>query len=143
MCMVANAIANQGTMLEPKLIYRALNDYQAEYPIIRTALKPTVYKKPLTPANAQVIKNAMNQVVKSGSGRSAAVPSITIDGKTGSAQTVLEGESVTHAWFVGFIDSQELPYSISIIVEKGGSGSRVAAPLAKTIFNYIKKHYTH
>lgn len=57
-------------------------------------------------------------------------------GKTGTAQTV-EGKNST-SWFVG-IDSVNNPeYIITVVVEEGGSGSAVAAPIARRIVQYLK-----
>ena len=57
-------------------------------------------------------------------------------GKTGTAQTV-EGKNNT-SWFVG-IDSISKPgYVVAVVVEEGGSGSAVAAPVARRIIQYLK-----
>jgi len=57
-------------------------------------------------------------------------------GKTGTAQTI-EGKNNT-SWFVG-IDSITNPqYIIAVVVEEGGSGSAVAAPVARRIIQYLK-----
>ena len=141
MCMVAGAIANNGKMMEPKLLQKVTSNNQSETGLIRKTLRPAVYKTVTSSKNAQIIKEYMNGVVSVGSGRNANVSGLTIGGKTGSAQTVLAGESVTHAWFVGFIDSLDQPYAISVLVEKGESGSRMAAPIAQNIFKYLKKNH--
>jgi penicillin-binding protein 2 len=54
--------------------------------------------------------------------------------KTGTAETSLEGEP--HAWFTVFapIDFPEI--TLTVLVEKGGEGSKVAGPIAKEIFDY-------
>jgi penicillin-binding protein 2 len=54
--------------------------------------------------------------------------------KTGTAETALEGEP--HAWFTVFapIDFPEI--TLTVLVEKGGEGSKVAGPIAKQIFDY-------
>ncbi|TWT45767.1 Stage V sporulation protein D [Phycisphaerae bacterium RAS1] len=56
---------------------------------------------------------------------------------------ILEGEKLpAHAWFVGFTQAKSTPrgqtpqgkvYGISVLIEFGGSGGKVAAPLAKRI----------
>jgi len=55
--------------------------------------------------------------------------------KTGTAETSIEGE--THAWFSVFAPLESPQYVVTILVEKGGEGSRVAAPIAKKIMDYI------
>ena len=45
-----------------------------------------------------------------------------------------------HALFVGYIPSNKPKYSISIVIEHGGSGATTAAPIARDVFNYIKQN---
>lgn len=54
--------------------------------------------------------------------------------KTGTAQ-VGEDES-THAWFTVFAPQEKPEIVATIIIEKGGEGSKEAGPLAREIFNY-------
>lgn len=54
--------------------------------------------------------------------------------KTGTAET---GErDVSHAWFTAFAPSDSPEIVVTVIVEKGGEGSSVAAPIAKDIMSY-------
>jgi len=54
--------------------------------------------------------------------------------KTGTAETNEEGK--THAWFTVFGPADEPELVLTVLVEKGGEGSRVAAPIAREIFDY-------
>lgn len=57
-------------------------------------------------------------------------------GKTGTAQN--PGDQNNTSWFVG-IDSISTPkYIIVTVVEEGGSGSAVAAPITRRIIQYLK-----
>ena len=80
----------------------------------------------------------MKDVVKSGTGTRAKVNGLTIAGKTGSAESTLNGMDVTHAWFAGYIDDDRYPYAVSVLVENGGTGGSVAAPAAQKIFEYLR-----
>ena len=40
-----------------------------------------------------------------------------------------------HAWFVGFAPLYEPTIAIAVIVENGGSGSEIAAPVAKAVID--------
>ena len=55
-------------------------------------------------------------------------------GKTGTAENP-HGEA--HASFIGFFELNDNRYSIVIIIENGGSGGSVAAPLAGDIASYF------
>lgn len=54
--------------------------------------------------------------------------------KTGTAETGEKDES--HAWFSVFAPSDSPEIMATVLVEKGGEGSRVAAPLARQIFDF-------
>ncbi len=137
MCMVASAVANGGVMMEPGLIRAVVNDSGAT----RKEYTPKVYKRAMPEAIAQSIKSAMRAVTTSGTGVGAQVEGLAVCGKTGSAETRIDEEYVVHGWYVGFLDEPDLPYAVSVIVERGESGSGAAAPIARQIFQYLKNNY--
>ncbi|MGB9825545.1 MAG: peptidoglycan D,D-transpeptidase FtsI family protein, partial [Desulfofundulus sp.] len=99
MALVAAAIANDGVIMRPHLLVR-VQDHRGG------VLFQTVPHRWLTAIDSKVagiIKEAMVDVVKEGTGREAALPGITVAGKTGSAQNP-GGEP--HAWFVGFAPAE-------------------------------------
>ena len=55
-------------------------------------------------------------------------------GKTGTAENS-HGES--HAWFLGWAEYYDKKYSIVVLVENGGSGGTIAAPIAHQVFSNI------
>ena len=132
MAMITSAIANDGVMMEPKILLQASSDTGAT----KASLTPRVYKKPLQAFEADVIADGMRRVVTHGTGRQAAVPGLKVCGKTGSAQ--IAGQEETNAWFIGFLDEPDLPYALCIVVEDAGGGGQVAAPLAATIFKQLR-----
>ena len=42
-----------------------------------------------------------------------------------------------HAWYIAFGPYRNPRYAVSVLVEHGGSGSKVAAPIAKKLFKLI------
>lgn len=54
--------------------------------------------------------------------------------KTGTAET--SEKDVTHAWFAVFAPVEDPQIVLDVLVEKGGEGSKVAAPIAKEILTY-------
>jgi len=51
----------------------------------------------------------------------------------------IEWKNRDHALFVGYMPSNKPQYSISVVIEHGGSGASTAAPIARDVFNYINK----
>ena len=137
MCMVAGAIANEGVMMEPRLLAKVESSTKA----VRMHFSQKIYRRACDPATAKILDDYMKKTVASGTGTSARVSGLTIAGKTGSAETSIGGRPTTHAWFVGYIADQNLPYACAVLVEEGGSGGSVAAPIAGKIFQYLKNHY--
>lgn len=136
LCMVSAAIANEGVMMEPRLLSRV----QSPAGTVRTRTSSRVYRTACSKETAQIIDGYMKDVVKNGTGTRAKVDGLTIAGKTGSAEGSSNGVDVTHAWFTGYIDDERYPYAVSVLVEEGGTGGSVAAPVAQQIFTYLKQH---
>lgn len=86
--------------------------------------------RPLPPEDVEQLGALMRRVVESGTGTAAQVAGDPVHGKTGSAEfggPVGEGEELpTHAWFVGYRGD----LAFAFLVEGGGAGGDVAAPLA-------------
>lgn len=137
MCMIAAAIANDGVMMEPRLLSRV----QSPAGTVRMRSSGRVYRTVCSPETAQILDGYMKDAVQNGTGTRAKVDGLTIAGKTGSAEGSANGRDVTHAWFAGYIDSDRYPYAVCVLVEEGGTGGSVAAPVAQKIFAYLKQHY--
>ena len=92
----------------------------------------------LSSTTARIIQSMMEKVVKEGTGSR-----ITLDnhggaaGKTGSAEAFHNGQEIVHAWFTGYFPSKSPEYIITILIEDGGSGGRVAAPIFSNIAERI------
>ncbi len=72
----------------------------------------------------------------SGTGRSSnpGIAGLSIAGKTGSAENP-HGDS--DAWFIGFGEKDGRLISTVVLIENAGHGGEVAAPLARTIYDFI------
>lgn len=125
-CMMAAGIANDGTMMEPKLLMDVVDGENSVY-----NLTPETAAQVMD--DAELLKEMMVQCVKSGTGTKAAVKGYTVGGKTGTAEVSTEEGKVAHSWFVGFVDDDEHPIAIAVIMERAGSGSGHAAPAAGEI----------
>lgn len=85
------------------------------------------------------IKKALVGVVNEGGGTGGRARSdiVTIGGKTGTAQVIggkkASGEYEDHAWFVAFAPEDNPEIVVAVLVEHGGHGGAVAAPIAKMV----------
>jgi cell division protein FtsI/penicillin-binding protein 2 len=56
---------------------------------------------------------------------------VTTAGKTGTSQ--VPGNHDPHAWFAGYAPYEEPQIAVCVMVENGGEGSKVAAPIFKKV----------
>lgn len=122
------AIANRGTLWRPHFTDR-----------IEYSDRPAYKQRPeklsefrLKDQTWSLIDEAMQLVVSSGTGVAARIPGLVVAGKTGTAQNP-HGDD--HAWFVSYArrPGEESRVAVAVLVENGGHGSSVAAPIAKRV----------
>jgi penicillin-binding protein 2 len=138
------AIANGGKLWLPQLVERIETpDGQ-----VLEEFAPRVRRElAITPENLAVVRRALVGVVNDPKGtafkaRGKDPKDVEVAGKTGTAQVGTKGENgyevATHAWFVGYAPAGRPKIAIALLVEHGGHGGDVAAPLAVEIVrNYF------
>ncbi len=127
-CMIAGGIANDGVMMEPRLLLSVSGGSATGY-----TLSSKVAARPIKSATAEELAEMMIECVRSGTGKKAAVKGVPIAGKTGTAEIADEDGNASHAWFVGFIDDEAHPLCIAVVLERAGSGGGHAAPVARAV----------
>lgn len=126
---VMSTIANDGVMMEPYLVDKVKN-------VNGGVIKETKAKETASPLSAEECKKfrkMLRKVVTNGTGTSAYSSRYKVYGKTGSAE--YNDDKDSHAWFIGCAEHNGRKIVVSVIVEGGGSGGRVAAPIAKNVFD--------
>jgi len=93
-----------------------------------------------------VIRGMWKCVNEEGTGRGAKVDGFDVCGKTGSTQLIsreraekLGKEIKTHSWFVGFAPRDNPQVVVTVLVEYGGMGGAIAAPLARELFSLYRE----
>lgn len=130
MCMVADAIANGGVMMEPRFLTQIQNTTGAIVKSIGTKSLGTV----MTADEASQITTLMKAVVQRGTAETLSELPYDIAGKTGTAQYGDVSEDKAHSWFVGFSNTGNEDIVVSVLIEDGGNGKAPAVDAAKTIF---------
>ncbi|MCX7765502.1 MAG: penicillin-binding transpeptidase domain-containing protein, partial [Candidatus Sumerlaeia bacterium] len=68
-------------------------------------------------------------------------PQWKVAGKTGTAQNATGG---TDAWFIGFAPVNDPQVLVLVLIENGGHGGKVAAPIARDILDfYFSRQVKH
>ena len=151
--MVAR-IANGGIAVEPRLLAEVIRDGQ---PVPRES--ETFNPMGLSPAHLDIVRKGMNFVVNEPKGTAYQArieePALAMAGKTGSVQVrrISEREHRTgviknedrpwkerdHALFVAYAPLERPRYGVAVVVEHGGSGGSVAAPIARDILREVQR----
>lgn len=97
-------------------------------------------RRVLSAGTAAALQRVMHRAVETGTGTLAASPRFSCGGKTGTAETgktTPEGKTLSHAWFAGFAPLDKPLLAVVVLVEEGGSGGQVAAPIFQAILNRV------
>lgn len=81
----------------------------------------------MQPETAEQVVQIMVTSAEKGWAQTGRVEGVTVGGKTGTAQ--LGGDRLPHAWYLGFARQDDRAVVIVVMVENGGEGSVVAAPI--------------
>ncbi|VFR22372.1 Penicillin-binding protein 2 (PBP-2) [plant metagenome] len=145
LAQATSVLANDGVYMKPHLVRGVLASGSVQ--VEPTVSEPS-YKVPLKQANVDIIKKALVEVVNSGTARRAfAGAPYQAAGKTGTAQVYslrggqyrasqIDERLRDHALFMSFAPADKPAIAIALIVENGGWGASVAAPLARKVFDY-------
>ncbi len=126
-----SAIANDGIIFQP-FILKKIIDAQGN---VKFENVPKIKRElDITAENFSAVKKGMMEAVRYGTGKNAKVVGLSVSGKTGTAQNP---QGVDHAWFVCFAPSEKPKIALVVMVEHGGGGGDVAAPIAGKILAEI------
>lgn len=142
------AIAGRGARFRPRAAVR----------LVRNAQEEALSAEPLPPVAArdggrwERVLDGMERVVHGPRGTARGIGrglDYRIAGKTGTAQVVHQPTRTSpddldsipwkrrdHALFTGFAPLEEPRIVVAVVVEHGGSGGRVAAPIARAVIDY-------
>ncbi|HEY5684064.1 MAG TPA: penicillin-binding transpeptidase domain-containing protein, partial [Acidimicrobiia bacterium] len=91
------------------------------------------------PEAVERLKRDLNGVVTRGTASRAfdgyGASIVDVGGKTGTGQSIRTKDN--HAWFVGVVGLETPRYVVVVLIDEGGSGGAVAAPVARHIMQYL------
>jgi len=131
LAVALSSIANGGKIYQPQIVSKITN------PNGKTILdiNPKILReKFIKEENVEAVREAMGECVLSGSCRQLLFLPVSSGGKTGTAES--SGNREPHAWFVSFAPYENPEILLLVMIEYGGSGEKVAVPIAKTILQW-------
>jgi len=137
MARVYMAIANGGYLYKPYVVkkIKRVNGNVIE-------IAPQIEKHLILNSRyLEWIREGLLEAVRIGTGRGAFIPGLLVSGKTGTAQVVSLSAKTKkdkslehHAWFVSYAGWSQPQIVSAILVEHGGHGGAVAAPIAQKLY---------
>jgi peptidoglycan glycosyltransferase len=136
MAMVSAGVANDGVVMTPYLVA----EERAPDLSALSITEPEPLSRAVSPEVAAELQEMMVTVVTNGTGGSAAIPGVSVGGKTGTAQ---DGNRPPHVWFMAFAPAEDPQVAVAVIVENGGrlgdaaTGGAVAGPIAREVMEAV------
>ncbi len=133
------AIVNGGILYQPEILLRETKHdgdlvYQNE---------PKMVRRVISERTSELMRNLLVGVVKEGTGINAQLSSVTVGGKTGTSQKLVDGKyskEFYNSSFVGFFPAESPKVVCLILVNSptvGKYGGSVAAPIFKNVAERI------
>ena len=135
MVTAVSAVANGGTVYEPRLVRAFIHNGRRE------PVQPKALRRAVSAPTAATLTEIMEQVVERGTAMAAKIDGFTIAGKTGTAAKVVDGhysKSDYNTSFVGFVPSRKPAIAVIVVIDSPHGkvtayGGTVAAPIFKRI----------
>jgi len=125
MALIDATIANGGAEPRPFIVRQIVRDGA-----VASVYSSSTLGNPVSADSAANVTKMMIAVVQRGTGTPAALPHVTVAGKTGTATNPL-GRS--HSWFVAFAPAENPRVAVAVVVENVGYGATYAAPIARDV----------
>ncbi len=127
-------MAVDGKMYKPHLLLKVVKGTDQ----VITTITPEVIAADVVQADyLRTIKQGLEEVTQAGG---SAWPFFTYPiktaGKTGTAE-IGDPNGKTHAWYTSYAPADDPKIATVVIIEKGGQGSSISAPVTKEMYNYF------
>lgn len=145
LAQATSVLANNGVYMKPHLVQHIVDPATGEK--TATVTEPS-HVIPLKQENIDVVKRALVDVTRTGTARRAfANAPYQAAGKTGTAQvfslrgakynaSTIDERLRDHALFMAYAPADNPKIAVGLIVENAGWGATVAAPVARSVFDY-------
>jgi peptidoglycan glycosyltransferase len=128
MAEVAATVANHGERMRLSLVDRVTAPGGSTV----TQTRPEALQQVMSPTTASELTAMMRRVVEEGTGQEANLGSLSVAGKTGTAETGVNG--LNTAWFIAFAPAEHPRIAIAVVIERTPEfGGTIAAPIARDV----------
>jgi len=129
--VMTSFFANGGTMYKPHVVKTLTDPVTKQKEEIKSiVLAQNMVRKDVI----DTVRLGMKDCAEAGSCRRLALLPFTSAGKTGTAQW--NKNKANHAWFTSFAPFENPEIVVTVLVEEGEEGSRIAAPIAYEFYRW-------
>ena len=138
MAMVAAGIANGGSVMKPYLV----DEEQSADLNVLSKTDPEEFSQAVSATTASEVTTLMVSTVDEGTASPAAIPGISVAGKTGTAQTGKEDTS-PYAWFISFAPADNPEVAVAVMIQNADiprdevAGGLLGGPIAKAVMEAV------
>ncbi len=140
MAMVMAGIANDGKVMKPYLVDEVQS---AEYDTLEKT-DDEEFSQAISSSTADELTELLVATVEDGTASPAAIPGVTVAGKTGTAQSGIDNVP-PYAWFVAFAPAENPEVAVAVMIESADipraeiAGGLYGGPIAKAVMEAVVK----
>ncbi|MEM6911891.1 MAG: penicillin-binding transpeptidase domain-containing protein [Verrucomicrobiota bacterium] len=142
MANVAASVANGGTSYRPSLVRFAIDKRGRLVHQAKEASRAiNLLEEGVSARALDAVRNGMWKAANEpgGTAQRGGPEGWEIGGKTGTAQTSIQGRRGNNSWFISFAPFESPRYAVAVVVLGGQSGGKVAAPVARRIYEGLQE----
>ena len=138
MAMVAAGLANDGSVMKPYIV----DEEQSADLNVLSKTDPEQFSQAVSAKTANEVTKLMVSTVDQGTASPAAIPGISVAGKTGTAQTGQEDTS-PYAWFISFAPADNPEVAVAVMIQNADiprdevAGGLLGGPIAKAVMEAV------
>jgi peptidoglycan glycosyltransferase len=138
MAMVAGGIANSGTVMKPYLVDEVQSP---ELDVLKQA-EPIEFRRAVSASTASELTKLMVATVDDGTANPAAIPGVSVAGKTGTAQSGRDNVP-PYAWFVSFAPADDPQVAVAVMIQRADiprgeiAGGQLGGPISKAVMEAV------
>jgi peptidoglycan glycosyltransferase len=138
MAMVVAGIANNGVVMRPYVVDEVQS---AEYDVLEKT-EGSDLSQAVSSATAQDLTQLLVSTVDNGTASPAAIPGVSVAGKTGTAQSG-QDDVPPYAWFVSFAPAEDPEVAVAVMIESADiprgeiAGGQLGGPIARAVMEAI------
>jgi peptidoglycan glycosyltransferase len=138
MAMVVAGIAHAGTVMKPYLV----DEVQSPKFDVLKKTDPADLSQAVSASTASELTKLMVATVDNGTAFPAAIPGVSVAGKTGTAQSGKDNVP-PYAWFVSFAPADDPQVAVAVMIQRADiprgeiAGGQLGGPIAKAVMQAV------